>query len=308
MIMNRKLRTAVITTVVVLSVGITGISMAGLSIGFGFGGGGGGGNEIFPDEQGGQGRYIDLGKAARSASDAFGNVSPEEERAIGKQGSAVLLGAAPLAANDRAQRYVNRVGRWVASQTEQPDLKWRFGILDTDSVNSFAAPGGYVFITKGLLKRLDNEAELAAILAHECAHVIKHHHLRAIKKTGAVDLASTLVSAAVKTNNRAVLNQVMEGSKTVYARGLDKGDEYEADQMAAVITARAGYEPFGLHEVMQKLAAIRPDDNSLSLLFATHPPPDKRLQRLDNTLDPLASFTGKPTLRTRYRSNIKGLR
>ncbi len=296
-----------ITLLLVLSTGVTGISMAGLSIGFGFGGGGGG-NEIFPDEQGGQGRYIDLGRVARSAGDAFGNVSPEEERAIGQQGAAVLLGAAPLVANNKVQNYVNRVGRWVAMQTEMPDLNWRFGVLDTPSVNSFAAPGGYVFITKGLLTRLDNEAELAAVLAHECAHVIRHHHLRAIKKTGAVDLASTLVSAAVKTNNRAILNQVLDGSKTVYARGLDKGDEYEADQMAAVISARAGYEPFGLHEVMHKLAAMHPNDGSLSLLFATHPPPDQRLQKLDNTLDPLASYAGKPTLRNRFRGNTKGLR
>ena len=135
----KKIRTGFITFLLVILIMGTGSGMAGLSIGFGFGGGGGG-NEIFPDEHGGQGHYIDLGRAARSASDAFGNVSPEEERAIGKQGAAVLLGAAPLVANSKVQRYVNRVGRWVATQTEMPDLNWRFGVLETPSVNSFAAP------------------------------------------------------------------------------------------------------------------------------------------------------------------------
>ncbi|MES9876900.1 MAG: M48 family metalloprotease [Candidatus Sedimenticola sp. PURPLELP] len=246
-------------------------------------------------------RTIDLGNIFKSAKDAFGDVAPEEERAIGVESSSLLLGAVPLLQEAKLQYYINLVGNWVAQQTERPDLDWRFGILDTDDINSFAAPGGYVFITKGMLRQLDNEAELAAVLAHECAHVVQRHYLAAVQKNARLDLSANLVSAAVKTDQRGALDKVLSGSRELYARGLDKDDEYEADRMGAVLTARAGYEPFGLHHVMQRLAAVNPNDGSLSFLFKTHPSPDKRLDELEVTVDPLSDYVESPVIRRRFQ-------
>ena len=91
--------------------------------------------------------------------------TPEEETRIGRQIAGNLLGAVPLVRDDKLQNYVNLVGNWVALQSGRKDITWRFGVLDTDDINAFAAPGGYVFLTKGLYRRLNNEAELAGVLA-----------------------------------------------------------------------------------------------------------------------------------------------
>ncbi|MET0086700.1 MAG: M48 family metalloprotease [Sedimenticola sp.] len=254
------------------------------------------------------GRMIDLGSMVKSAKDALKDVSPEEERAIGAESSALLLGAVPLVRDARLQRYVNLVGYWVARQTERPDLDWRFGVLDTDDINSFAAPGGFVFITKGLMRQLDNEAELAAVLAHECAHVVQRHYLAAVQKNARLDLSANLVSAAAKSNRRGSVEKLLTGSRELYARGLDKKDEYEADRMGAVITARAGYEPFGLHHVMQRLATVNPNDGSLSFMFKTHPAPGKRLDELEVTIDPLTDYAESPLVRQRFISETRSIR
>src|SRR5438128_1407145 len=108
---------------------------------------------------------------APSAPGLFSETSFEEEVRIGRHLAANLLGAAPLVRDEPLQAYVNRVGRWVASQGERPELKWYFGVLETEDVNAWALPGGYVFVTKGLYRLLASESELAGVLGHEIAHV-----------------------------------------------------------------------------------------------------------------------------------------
>ena len=88
------------------------------------------------------------------------------------------------------QQYVNRVGRWVALQSDRPDLKWTFGVIQTDDINAFAAPGGYVFVTRGLYAKLKDETELAGVLGHEIAHVQQKHHLKVVQKSQLMDLAA----------------------------------------------------------------------------------------------------------------------
>src|SRR5579859_6825435 len=122
-----------------------------------------------------------------------GNVPEADEVKIGRQIAGNLLGAAPLVKNPALQAYVNRVGRWVASQSERPDLKWTFGVIESRDVNAFAAPGGYVFVTQGLYRLLRDEAELAGVLAHEIAHVNKKHHLKLLQKSQAIDVGSKLL-------------------------------------------------------------------------------------------------------------------
>ena len=89
----------------------------------------------------------------KNVGKATGEIGEKEEIEIGSDMAARLLGAAPLAAGDPVQRYVNNVGRWLASQTERPDLPWRFGVLEAPQLNAFATPGGHIFITRGLFER-----------------------------------------------------------------------------------------------------------------------------------------------------------
>ncbi len=238
-------------------------------------------------------RLIDTAKGLRQATK---EVDEQQEAEIGREYAAVLLGAAPLLANAEVQRYVNRVGRWLSLHSERPDLNWQFGVLDSENINAFATPGGYVLVTKALLARLKNEAELAGVLAHEITHVVKKHHLTAMRKGKGLEAGASALSdylAQQGQRSLAAKERLVSGIKEAMLRGLDKDDEFEADRMGVVVAARAGYDPYGLPSVLQMLQSLNPQDSSLALMFATHPDPSSRLDALEGAigarLDPFAS-------------------
>lgn len=208
-----------------------------------------------------------------------GKTSPEEEARIGQQIAGNLLGAAPLVKDDALQRYVNRVGRWVSLQSERPDLAWHFGVIDTDDINAFAAPGGYVFLTKGLYRKLRNEAELAGVLGHEIGHVIRKHHLKLLQQSQGIAALGGFLGRKLKDESQVVQNLIGNGAEIV-ARGLDKDAEYEADRIGMVLTARAGYDAYALPAVLAEIGHVAKGDKSVSLLFKTHPLPEDRLEHL----------------------------
>ncbi len=208
-----------------------------------------------------------------------GKTSQEDEIRIGQQIAGNLLGAAPLVPDDALQRYVNEVGLWVALQSERPGLPWRFGVVDSEDINAFAAPGGYIFITKGLYRRLNNEAELAGVLAHEVGHVIRKHHLKLLQKSQAIAALGSFLGNKLSDENQLVQNIIGNGAEVV-ARGLDKDAEYEADRIGVVLTARAGYDAYALPTVLADIGHVAKGDKRVSLLFKTHPHPEERLGRL----------------------------
>lgn len=222
----------------------------------------------------------------------FGKYSTEDEIRIGQQIAGNLLGAVPLVRDEGLQRYVNVVGNWVVAQAGRTELPWRFGVLDTEDINAFAAPGGYVFITLGLYRQLKSEAELAGVLGHEIAHITQKHHLKVLKKSNLISAAGQAVSRKAKNNDQIVQNVIGNGAE-IMARGLDKDAEFEADRVGAVYAARAGYDPWGLPAVLQELAAM-PRDNRTSLLYKTHPQPEERLSRLGDAIgNKFDRITGK---------------
>jgi beta-barrel assembly-enhancing protease len=244
--------------------------------------------------------------SVKNAGKATKEINQEEEIAIGRDLAATLVGAAPLVTDVRLQRYVNSVGRWVASQSERPDLPWQFGILDAPQLNAFAVPGGTVFITRGLLERMRNEAELAGVLGHEITHVVKKHHLKAIQKGAMTALAGDALSMAVKDKSAAANEKLVSFGKEMYSRGLDKGDEFEADRLGVVLAARAGYDAYGLPSVLQTLQAMNAQDSGLALMFKTHPAPGDRLDMLGEKMQPtLDAYSSQPQLAERFRAEFK---
>lgn len=251
-----------------------------------------------------------IGKLFGGLKGLSGKISPEEERAYGREAAATLLGAEPTLTDPATQRYVNRVGLWVALQSERPELAWRFAVLDDGDVNAFAAPGGYVFVTKGLLQLLDSEAELAGVLSHEVAHVVRKHHLNALTKDKRMGALTGLASDKIGGDDprkREMAAKLLTGVKTLYSRGLDKKDEFQADRDGVVIAARAGYDPSGLVGVVQKLDALDPGAAGVALLFKTHPLPADRLSVLDDLfstgeLDRLNGIEGRERYRAALRS------
>jgi predicted Zn-dependent protease len=239
---------------------------------------------------------IDIGRILRSAQnakDVLVDFNEEQEVIIGQTVTSNLLGAAPLLQNAKMQTYVNQVGRWVAVHSERPDLPWSFAVLDVPEINAFAAPGGYITITRGLLQKMHNESELAAVLAHEIAHVVQKHHLHAIRKQAGVNLSIELVNLAIEKKKNAdplLLRLAASGTELYVRGGLDKADEFEADRMAVVLVLRAGYEPYGMPAVLQALQGINPSDSSIAMLFRTHPSANERLAALALSIP--ANFEG----------------
>jgi len=223
---------------------------------------------------------VDVGQLAENLG-GLREVSQPEEIQMGKGVTEILLGAAPPVNDPELQRYVNTVGLWIALQSERPDLPWHFAVTSSEVVNAAATPGGNVIITAGMLRVLKNEAELAGVLGHETAHVVRKHHLNAIRKGAFVGLLAQGAQAATQGSRSEELVAALVGpTKELYLRGLDKSDEFEADRMGVVLATRAGYDPWGLPGAVQTLSAMKADDTAVALLFKTHPAPSARLEKL----------------------------
>jgi predicted Zn-dependent protease len=253
---------------------------------------------------------IDLGRVfstVKNLGKAASDINEDQEANIGKEYASLLVGAAPLLDRPALQRYVNQVGRWLSLHSERPDLDWKFGVLDSDNLNAFATPGGYVLVTKGLLVRLKSESELAGVLAHEIAHVVKRHHLAAIRKAAGIEAGANILAEyqSNRGRNAQTTDRMLGGAKEVMLRGLDKSDEFEADRMGVVIAARAGYDPFGLPAVLQTLQSMNPQDSGLALMFSTHPAPGARLDELERVMATrLDRFAGQPQVAERFASTL----
>lgn len=254
---------------------------------------------------------------AKDVGDSMKDMPEPEEVELGENIMAGVLGAAPLYDSDRIQRYVNQVGRWVAAHSERPNLPWRFAVLNSQLPNAGAAPGGQIYITTGLLFRMRNEAELAGALAHEIAHVVQRHHVKAFQKnklgsagvTAAGALVDTKVKlggvggALVKTGFKYAIGEV----RTMILLSLGRDEEEQADRMGMVLAARAGYDPFGLVNVLQLLQDLQKADGGASLLYETHPAAADRIASLDSMMGKeMEKYAGQATLQDRFIRSILG--
>jgi predicted Zn-dependent protease len=234
----------------------------------------------------------------------FGPVPLASEVKIGRQIAGNLLGAAPLVQDAKLQQYVNSVGRWVALQSGRPDLNWTFGVIESGDINAFAAPGGYIFVTRGLYVRLKDEAELAGVLAHEIAHVQQQHHLKVLQQQQLIGLGSELLGQQV--GGDAAVQRLIGSGAEIMARGLDKSAEFEADRIGVVLATRAGYDPWGLPLVLQDIGAVSKSDSGVALLFKTHPHPDERLTALSEAMgERFDEVSGKAVKDRMYRLPAK---
>lgn len=215
------------------------------------------------------------------------NIDEAKEIEIGRQLAALLLGAKPAHPDMALQRYVNRLGRWISLQSPRPGLPWTFVVLDDGGYNAFAAPGGYVFVTKGLIDRCADESELAGILAHEITHVTSKHHLQAIRQSAMAGVGTRLLASQIRTNNVAgqlVKDQLLSLFRTVYTKGLSQTDEFEADRSGVSLAAKSGFDPYGLVSVLQQLRTVTPDNPMFTLTMSTHPAAQARLDYLEQSM------------------------
>jgi predicted Zn-dependent protease len=237
--------------------------------------------------------------------DAHAQPQTKSEREAGEEIVAVYLGAAPLTQNVNLNRYVSLVGTRVASKSDRSALTWTFGVLASGSVNAFSAPGGYILVTVGLLRMLDTEDELAAVLAHEVAHVVRQHHWKIIQKQQQASALVAKMQGNMKTSNELFtdMNSLFSDMMT---RGLDKSAEFEADRDAMILAANAGYDCTAIFSLLSKLEGLKGSSESSSLIFQTHPSPAQRMDELSSAVVPELDSCATPSPAAgRYQRYVK---
>jgi beta-barrel assembly-enhancing protease len=211
------------------------------------------------------------------------DINEAREIEIGDELAVTLLEGGKLLNNDRAQEYVNQVGRWLTTGTERVDLPWQFGIMDRAEIGSYPLPGGKVLITRGMLKKMNNEAELAGVLAHEIAHVLKQHQLKTMAAEGGQEKLGAINFP------------------------MDRALEFEADRMAAVIMTRAGYDANAYLNVLRTLQNDRSNDQGLSMLNAVHPSFKDRIAELTPVVAKIPKSAQPDKSRERFQAALGNL-
>jgi predicted Zn-dependent protease len=247
-------------------------------------------------------QFGNLGKAIGKAADVKQNLadltfSDEEEAQLGSDISTKIRDKYGVVQDRAVHRYVTLVGSVLSSASSRPNLKWTFIVLDTDGVNAFAAPGGYVHITRGALALIQNEAELADVLAHEIAHVTAKHTVKAIQK-------AKIVSTGAKATRREILSQAADrGYEILLENNFDRGDEMDADKVGITLANQLGYAPSGLGAFLSRLAERNRALKDRSGLFASHPETKARMDALGRTISS-GKLAAAATVAPRYAQFI----
>jgi len=252
-----------------------------------------------------QAQFGQLAKRIKKATDTFTPWSPAQEEAIGQAGAAKMFNALGYYDNPAMAKYVNLVGNTTAQQGARPDIHYHFAILDSEIVNAFALPGGYIFLTRGTLANLQNEAELAGVLAHEVAHVDGHHLEKEVRNKKATSWAVEEGTAKIPAGSE--LNALTNDLIT-HALGMRYGQdkEDEADRKGIEFAAKAGYDPSGLTSFLKRMQVAYQDPNTHKALGLygdkTHPPFDQRVAKLQPIIE--KQKQGGQTLPDRYAKNV----
>jgi len=221
-----------------------------------------------------------LSRGARGAATGSFSLSLEKEREIGREVAATVAGRYHVVNDAALTDYVNMVGTVVAQQSPRyTELPFRFAVLNTDEINAFATPGGYVFVTRGALALMESEAELAGVLGHEIAHVDQKHVLEQVRR------GSMIQGAASEADlNGDILNRAIEQLTSLIFTGVGREAELESDSLGMLYAAAAGYRPDGLLTFVRQLQQNEGSPSRgrfLAEMRQTHPPTADRIAALE---------------------------
>jgi predicted Zn-dependent protease len=258
-----------------------------------------------------------LVKTAGAVRSTFAEITEQEEYYIGRSTAALILSKYPLYRNDALTAYVNAMGTALAYSSDRPETYggYHFAVLDSDEVNAMAAPGGFIFVTKGLVRRCADEEALASVLAHEIGHVSERHGLQSIKKSRLIDAFKVIGGEAARkfdSEELAKVTAAFEGVlgdvvETLVERGYDRKFEYEADKLALSFAARTGYAPGGLADFLAGMQEKKPAGAAAGW-FKTHPSPADRLTRVKIETAALGAVPAKLDVRTaRFAAAVKAI-
>lgn len=253
-----------------------------------------------------------INRTAGAVGKAFEKLTPEQEYYIGRAVAASILASYKPYDAPTATRYLNTLGQALALASDKPETfgGYHFLIMNTDAINAFAAPGGLILISRGMLRCCKNEDEVAAVLAHEIGHVQYEHGLRAIKKsrwTSAFTILGTEAAKNLGGQDLAKLTNAFEGAiddvtATMVNSGYARKLEREADDAAITILERVGYNPIGLRNMLAAMDKRLAHD---SRGFAkTHPDPSERIADMADRIANAAPISTHPTRMARFQKAL----
>ncbi len=263
----------------------------------------------------------DQAQAITRSTDAIVKASevmtPENEYYIGRAVGATILGQYPPLEHPQATRYLNTLGQALAMVSDMPQTfgGYRFLILDSDEVNAFAAPGGFIFVTRGMIRCCAHESALAAVLAHEIGHIQHRHGLASIRQGRITQATVTVLAEGAKAMGGEQLKMLTEQfqgtvediTKTLIVNGYSRAAEREADAAAIEILRRLGYHPAALLEMLEAMIPrVQPGGAGFG---KTHPPPQERIKTIQALLGSAAAtrFQEHPARQARFKEAMKGV-
>ncbi len=209
-----------------------------------------------------------------------------EEIRFGREVAARLIGRYGLNNNDQLIKYVNLVGHTLAANSNRPELKYYFAVLNTSEINAYAAPGGYIFVTKGAIDKMQDESELAGVIAHEMGHVNGKHVVKELDikaaEGSAVSGLARLIGGGTESARLAFSKAVDKAMDTLFKTGYKREDEIQADKGSVMLCAVAGYDPTGLIRYFERIGASK--GKTTEVLDKTHPAYETRIVLLKDTL------------------------
>ncbi len=244
-------------------------------------------------------------------------MSENQELAVGRRANKEILKQYQIYPDRRLQLYVTKVGQRLARKSHRVNLTYYFNIVDSMDINAFALPGGYIYITRGLLAYLNSEAQLAAVLAHEIGHVTARHSVRQQTSAQTTSLGIGILSKLLPGLSNAGFDQSANLLGTALLRGYGREHELEADRLGADYLARSGYDPQAMFEVIRILKEQEIFDQNLARLekrqprryhgvFSTHPDNDTRLREIVDH-QPENNPVSKAVFRDRFLDEIDGM-
>lgn len=255
-----------------------------------------------------------LFEAGEGIAKAAQTLTPEEEYYLGRGVSAMILAKYQPSNDVRLNQYVNKVGRLLASVSDRPETfnGYHFLVLESNEVNGFAAPGGFIFVTRGLLRQCKDEESLAAVLAHEVAHVVNGDGLKAISQSHLThafavlgrEAASTAISRAgapeVAALSSAFGDSIDDVFETMVTKGYSRSQEYAADKYSTELLKRAGYSQDGLLRVLTSLEKT----NGEGGFFETHPSAENRKEEVSEIVTSGQSAPGESVRTRRFTKTV----
>jgi beta-barrel assembly-enhancing protease len=246
-----------------------------------------------------------VGKGGVQAAKAMQPIGFEEEKAIGGSlATQVFTRFGGLHPDRELQKYIATLGRALADVSDRPDIEYYFAVVNSDQPNALATPGGYIFLSVGLLRLIENEAQLAGVLGHEIAHIAKRHALHTLERSKKVAGFGSLSISLLGQDPNLFGKIVAQAGEIIFTHGLDKNLEYEADQYGLELAHRLGYQPKGLADVLKILEGDIKKENSV--FFSTHPSPTDRLNHLSGALKDYPDNSDLPILAMEFQSAVKG--